>query len=353
MSALTTLKHGGDLHNAIAMYGGSLSDWIDLSTGISPWVYPIPPLAANIWQRLPYMNASLRQAALSYYGGAEAQLCLTPGSQLAIRLIPMLIKQPGCVAVPDIGYQEHAHSWRSAGHKLVVYDDQRALLKLAESGGVDHVVIINPNNPTGEQFSPTVLVSIASKLSGILVVDEAFVDLDNCLSLLNNPLPPSVIVLRSLGKFFGLAGARIGFTFSKHPVIHRLEQTLQPWSISGPTLRVAEQALRDVDWQALQKQRIRQQASTIDQFMIDYTLQFEDIYHTSTGLFTTLFGKRRTIQTLHTKLAEQHIWSRLGVYESNVKHTDGKEQPHNWLRLSLPGDKLDKLLGVLGNTTTV
>ena len=62
------LEHGGRLRVAARRFGIPLSDWVDLSTGINPQPYPVPPLAPEVWLRLPETDDGLEAAAARYYG---------------------------------------------------------------------------------------------------------------------------------------------------------------------------------------------------------------------------------------------------------------------------------------------
>jgi len=112
------------------------------------------------------------------------------------------------------------------------------------------------NNPTGEVTPLHKLWAWHSELAargGWLIVDEAFMDAtptDSLLSTLprfaQKALPPGLIVLRGLGKFFGLAGARVGFVGASPSFLEDLEDALGPWTISAPSRWLAIQALRDI-----------------------------------------------------------------------------------------------------------
>lgn len=233
------LEHGGKLREAATRWKIPLADWLDLSTGISPQPYPLPAPPAEVWQRLPEEEDGLEAAARDYYG--TARLLALPGSQAAIQWLPRLI-EPGRVAMPEPLYNEHPAAWRAAGHALVEWN--------APS---DYAVLCNPNNPTGARHTRAELLERARGLR-LLVIDEAFIDAEPTESLIGNA--ENVIVLRSLGKFFGLAGARVGFAFGAAELLDRLADALGPWSISHPARWAARQALADRAWQAAQRERL-------------------------------------------------------------------------------------------------
>lgn len=240
------LEHGGALRAAAAHYRIPLGDWLDVSTGINPQSWPVPPIPATLWQRLPEIEDGLEGAAAAYYG--TTQLLPVAGSQAAIQALPLL-REPGPVGVLHPGYAEHAHAWRRAGHQveaLAVEALDRAADRLAA------LVLIHPSNPTGLRFDPATLLDWRARLAahgGWLVVDEAFMDVTPEDSLAGRIGLPGLIVLRSLGKFFGLAGARVGFALAEPALLERLQEALGPWTVGSPARWVAMQALQDRAWQ--------------------------------------------------------------------------------------------------------
>ncbi len=240
------LEHGGALRRAVAHYGIPLPEWLDLSTGINPSPYAPPPLPPDAWARLPEEQDGLEGAASAYYGTSD--LLPVAGSQAAILALPRL--RPPCrVAVLDPGYAEHAQAWRGAGHAVVPAPADRVEAMI---GSVDVLVLANPNNPTGEIFPHEALKSWHQHLArrgGWLVVDEAFIEAAAAESLAQGAMPEGLIVLRSLGKFFGLPGARVGFVLAHAPLRAALRDMLGPWTLSGPARFAAQAALRDQSWQ--------------------------------------------------------------------------------------------------------
>jgi len=256
---MSALFHGGDVHAASTIYGRDPSDWIDLSTGINQHSYPVPAIAAAAWHQLPYLNPALQAAAKGYYG--DFPWLASSGSQSVIQLLPSLLQQlgnKGPAWLPDVGYQEHAHAWSKQGdtHTYSGLDSALAVEQIdaaLQDKTIGHLLIINPNNPTGQKFTAKTLLSWATKLqanNGFLVVDEAFIDTTPDDSLLSHFLPDNLVILRSVGKFFGLAGMRLGFTFAAQRVLDGLAKELGPWAVNGPAQTVAVAALSDGAWQA-------------------------------------------------------------------------------------------------------
>ena len=247
------LEHGGGLRAAAVRYGISLSDWLDLSTGINPQGWPVPAVPATVWQRLPEAEDGLETAAAAYY--SVESLLPVAGSQAAIQALPWL-REPGRVGVLSPSYAEHAHAWRRAGHRVEWWPAESLDAAIER---LNALVLVHPNNPTGVRFPPALLLDWRARLAdrgGWLVVDEAFMDATPAESLASHAGLPGLIVLRSLGKFFGLAGARVGFVLAEPALLEHLHEPLGPWTVAGPSRWVAARALSDRDWQAEMRSRL-------------------------------------------------------------------------------------------------
>ncbi|HEX7324194.1 MAG TPA: threonine-phosphate decarboxylase CobD [Rhodanobacteraceae bacterium] len=246
------LEHGGRLRQAAKAYGIPLTGWLDLSTGVSPFAYPLPEVPARVWQRLPEDDDGLAAAAEAYY---RVPVLPVAGSQAAIQALPHL-RDRSRVGVIEPGYAEHAQAWERAGHAVQRLSPD-AVLKAVS--GVDVLVVIHPNNPTGTRFDRTELLAAAAALSahgGWLVVDEAFMDATPGNSLCAGGPRDGLVVLRSAGKFFGLPSARAGFVCATSSLLNALREWLGPWSLAGPTRYVISVALADRRWQAQQRVRL-------------------------------------------------------------------------------------------------
>lgn len=328
-SKTATVKHGGNIEDAVKRYGSPRDQWLDLSTGISPWSYPVENLPKQVWNQLPPPNTELIAAAAKYYGVRTEHVTAIPGSQIAIRLIPQLFK-PAKVAIPSLGYQEHIASWRMANHQITTYHNTNELLELVLNKHVEHVVIINPNNPSGEMLTIQTIEKIASQLTGSLIIDEAFIDtydMTTGVHSATSDIHKNMIVLRSVGKFFGLAGIRLGFAIGFHQKLSLLNALLEPWSLSHVSQYIGTQALQDTQWQQQQAARISQQQSTFQSilkpFLNLYLTQYE---LKNAALFNTVLAPKEELLELHHKLATQSIWTRLG----------NQGDDPSWLRFGLP-----------------
>jgi cobalamin biosynthesis protein CobC len=247
------LEHGGRLQRAAREYGIPLERWLDLSSGVSPFGWSVPAIPPSAWLRLPEDDDGLIDVARAYY---EAPHVLpVAGSQAAIQVLPLL-RSRSRIGIIAPGYAEHAHAWRQAGHEVSCQPVDTLLANIAQW---DVMVLIHPNNPGGERFQVDDLLRMHAELAargGWLLIDEAFMDVTPQHSLSRFTDRDGLIVLRSVGKFFGLAGARAGFVCAAPRLLDALQEKLGPWTLSGPTRYVLQQALADRAWHAAARVRL-------------------------------------------------------------------------------------------------
>lgn len=292
-------EHGGQVLDASRMFGIPVADWLDLSTGIAPWVYPVPDLPAAVWQRLPEDDDGLIGAACEYYQAMH--LLPVPGSQAAIMALPRLFSSRR-VAVLSPGYGEYPAAWQVAGHVVNLVSSERVL---SADNEADVVMLANPNNPDGMVFQKSRLLGMAQRLWATrrwLIIDEAFADADDQQSLAKlagSPKAPNVIVLRSLGKFFGLAGARVGFCIARPDMLVRLQRQIGPWSVSHPARAVARVALADAAWHHIQKRALHEASSRLAAMLLAHgmtphggTALFQYVRHSQASSFAEIFARQ-------------------------------------------------------------
>lgn len=258
------MDHGGSLGRARALFPDAPEPFVDLSTGINPHSYPLFALAATTLTRLPEAGRlhDLKVAAANAYGAQDtANIAAAPGTQV---LLPMVcsLAPPGRARVLGPTYAEHARAAAIAGHEVVEGASFEAL------EGADLAIVVNPNNPDGRVMPRSRLLDLAGRLrarGGLLVVDEAFMDVDpGAESLAGDVGQGGIVVLRSFGKFFGLAGVRLGFALADAATADRLEARFGPWAVSGPALEYGVAALSDVQWQEAMRRRLADEAGKLD-----------------------------------------------------------------------------------------
>lgn len=315
--------HGGRLNEAIQRYGIAREQWLDLSTGINPNGWPVPALPPEVFSRLPEEDDGLQAVAADYYGSPN--LLLVPGSQMAIQALPELRHElfgPARVGVLSPAYAEHAFRWQQAGHQVLPLAEAQIEAVLSE---LDVLVLINPCNPSGVTFDRKCLLRWHAALAargGWLLVDEAFVDATPELSLITDSMPEGLIVLRSLGKFFGLAGIRVGAVCARHTVLEYLSRYMGPWAISHPARVIARQALSDRCWQQCMRERLALQGSRLHTLLKEC---FGGQVH-GTALFAGLVTEQAEVI--------EHACARRGILIRRF------EQPAA-LRFGLPGNEAE------------
>src|SRR5580698_6179171 len=257
------LLHGGDLSAARLKFPDAAEPFIDLSTGINPAPYPVPQLADEVFARLPDATAlgHLVAAAAKFYDApSSVHVVAAPGTQILLPLVAGLVR-PGRAVVLSPTYNEHARCAALAGHRVAETADVAAL------GDADLAIVTNPNNPDGRIIERDVLLALAARLrlrGGILVVDEAFMDVAPSSASLAGDALRNIVVLRSFGKFFGLAGLRLGFALLDPQLASRLSALLGPWPVTGPALAIGSTALTDTLWIERTRRDLARAAARLD-----------------------------------------------------------------------------------------
>ncbi|MGF6316405.1 threonine-phosphate decarboxylase CobD [Pseudomonas frederiksbergensis] len=317
------LEHGGRLRKAALEYGIAEADWLDLSSGLAPWPFPVPDIPLRAWARLPETDDGLEQAACDYYGAA--QVLPVAGSQMAIQLLPRL-RRAGKVGVLSPCYAEHAQAWRRNGYivREVLESEVDFFLD-----SLDVLVVVNPNNPTGLSLTPARLLDWHSRLAqrgGWLVVDEAFMDNTPHLSLAPFANQIGLIVLRSFGKFFGLAGVRLGFVLAERKLLKLLAEQVGPWAVSGPTRVLGQACLTDTDGHTRQRIRTDEAGERLALLLEQYGLKPQG----GCALFQWLIIE--CAEALHEFMARRGILLRLFTHNSSLRFGLPADEA-DWLRL--------------------
>lgn len=314
--------HGGDLGDAQALLGkhsGTEQAWIDLSTGINPNPYPLAALDPEAWARLPARRdlENLIAAAARYYQVPPgAEIVAAPGSEALIHLLPAVLPAGRGVAIIGPTYGEHARAWARCGGKVRVVEEPAQAAQTA-----DIAVLVNPNNPDGRLVSLETVTAMSDALSerrGLLVVDEAFADALPGISAVSLAASNNVVVLRSFGKFFGLAGLRLGFAVAPPVLAEKLRSRLGPWPVSGPAIAIAKLALADRKWKKASLERLGRDAAALDRLLTKAGFEIVG----GTPLFR-----------LATHEAAEAIFFRL--LRARIYVRCFGERP-NWLRFGLP-----------------
>lgn len=293
--------HGGGLDAAIASYGGTRDSWLDLSTGINPMPYPMPALPSDAWTALPDKAAFARlyDLARQFWKIPDgAAIVGATGASAIIAALPRVLPN-STVNIPGPTYNEHGASFLAAGWSLG-QDPSHAM------------VAVHPNNPDGHRWSA------ADLNADFTIIDESFCDVTPEASLIQLANRPGAVVLKSFGKFWGLAGLRLGFAIGDPEIITKLTDLLGPWQISGPALAIGAEALTDPQWADETRNRLASDAARLDTLL---TGKGADLVG-GTSLFRLY--KVQNAQAAQDQLAQHHVWSRVFPYAPD------------WLRLGLP-----------------
>ena len=290
--------HGGGLDAAVAAYGGTRADWVDLSTGINPVPYPLGDISAEAWTALPDKGAMdrLLTAARAFWNVPDhAGIVVANGASALISRMPLLT-DAGQIDIPAPTYNEHAAAFVAAGRVVTPNAAAR--------------VLVHPNNPDGRIWT-------AQDLTGFTVVDESFCDVMPTQSLVAQA-GRDTLILKSFGKFWGLAGLRLGAMIAAPEVCERMAEYLGPWAVSGPALEIGARALADHDWANETRARLGADANRLDRLM---TAKGANVVG-GTSLFR-LYQVDDAAGWQH-RLAQGHVWSRIFPYSKT------------WIRLGLP-----------------
>jgi cobalamin biosynthetic protein CobC len=309
-------EHGGNLDLAQQRFGGRPEDWIDLSTGINRLPYPVGDVSARAWSTLPSRAEidALHQAARHAYR-TTAPIVATGGAQAVIQILPQLAPS-GRARILAPTYNEYAGVLSAAGWDVQEVAELDALAK------ADLAVVVNPNNPDGRCHPPKDLLALLPRV-GRLVIDESFADPVPQLSLALEANRQGLLILRSFGKFYGLAGLRLGFAIGNSPDIEKLAAMSGPWPVSGAAISIGCRALRDDAWAENTTARLARDCIRLD------TLAQLQGWRPVGG--TSLFRLYEIPDALaaQDKLARSQIWSRVFA------------QRPAWLRLGLPGSEAE------------
>jgi len=298
--------HGGGLDAARERWGGSRDSWLDLSTGINPVPYTMPHILMDDWARLPDKAAQngLLKAARSFWKVPDgAAILAAPGASALIARIPSLLDQ-GTVQIETPTYNEHAAAFTAQGWQL-------------GTEAPNAQVVVHPNNPTGR------LWSVDDLTAPFAVIDESFCDVTPDWSMIRLADQPGRIVLKSFGKFWGLAGVRLGFAIGVPELIARLADLTGPWAVSGPALTIGTSALLETGWALETRERLRKDSARLDQMM--------QMAGANLSGGTSLFRLYEVDDAAkwQNHLARSHIWTRIFPYSKTYLRL-GLPAPHRW-----------------------
>ncbi len=311
------LVHGGGVAAARRQFVDAPEPFIDLSTGINPFSYPLPQLPTELFTQLPDPEALVTLASIaaqSYGAPSPEHVVPAPGTQILLPLVAALIS-PARAAVVTPTYREHVRAAALARHRV------SEIANLESARDAQLVIVTNPNNPDGRLYDRGELIALARRLQargGLLVVDEAFMDVaPPDTSLAAEVGRNAVVVLRSFGKFFGLGGVRLGFALAQPHLAARLSAKLGPWAVSGPALAIGAAALADRTWVEQARRQVAAAACRLKAILAQAGLEIVG----GTALFllvrtpaaSDLFRHLGRAGILVRSFAEHPSWLRFGL----------------------------------------
>jgi cobalamin biosynthetic protein CobC len=277
----------------------------------------------------PAATQRLAHVAAEAYGArSPSHVVPASGTQILMTQLAGLMK-PGRVAILGPTYAEHARAAKLADHTVI------EVTRTEDLTGADLAVVVNPNNPDGRIVSREALLRLADAMrtnNGMLVVDEAFMDVGpDETSLAGDVGCGNVVVLRSFGKFFGLAGLRLGFAIADASITARLAAALGPWPVSGAAIAIGEAAMSDRTWIAASRASLAAEIVRLEKLL-------------SSGGLSIVGG------TSLFRLVRMHDASRLFEHlgQQGILVRRFPEHPR-WLRFGLPSneDQWDRLRDAL------
>lgn len=325
--------HGGRLCVARALFPNVPQPWIDLSTGINPGPYPAPRASTRERNRLPEPTelAKLEAVAATAFNVEDpARIVATGGTESALRLLPYLLKVSAAV-IAGPTYSSHFDAWHRAGIATQVIADSE--LSAQASANVA-MTVVNPNNPDGRMLERHQLQALHDSLharGGLLIVDEAFGDLDpqrNVADLAGTERAPGLVVLRSFGKFYGLAGVRLGFVVTSTVIAARLRHMLGDWPVSADALRAGLAAYADPAWAERTRQRLGRAARRLDEILIDAGMTIVG----GTSLYR--LARASDARTRFTQLLSHGILARPFEHDSSLLRFGLPFASNDWRRLA-------------------
>lgn len=314
--------HGGRLEQAKAHFGTADGPWLDLSTGINPHCWLGVAAMPIDWRSLPDVQALaiLEATAAHHFGVDPAHICAVPGTEIGLRMLGDCLPGPAVHVVP---------SYRT--HKEMVPDSRPIAASDATTISGSTIILANPNNPDGRAVPARQMADALRRIaatSGWLVIDEAFADATPQISLASEIRDDQpLVIFRSFGKFFGLAGVRLGFVLGPRPVIARFRTKLGSWPLSAAAIAIGTAAYRDESWIEGMRKALPIHASALDQMLT---------HHGFKVIGTCPLFRLIEVQDAHKvfeRLARRAILTRPFDLDPN------------WLRIGLPDS--DEALGRL------
>ena len=300
--------HGGGIDAAIAQYGGTRNTWVDLSTGINPVPYPLPDFAKFHWTQLPDQAAfdAFEIVARKFWNIPEnAAIIPASGASAIIAMLPSILEGSSAV-IPEPTYNEHRAAYLAHGWQI------------SKTGDVK--TIVHPNNPDGHLYAQEDLTAQTC------VIDESFCDICPEFSMASHATDRGHIVIKSFGKFWGLAGMRLGAAIVPERMASTIRERIGPWAVSGPALHTGTLALQDNQWINETRKRLKADAKKLDDIMFEKGVKSIG----GTSLFRLYHVQ--SARACYERFAENQILTRVFPYSEHFLRL-GIPAPDQWQRV--------------------
>lgn len=268
--------HGGNIIKICSTYGLRPEDILDFSANINPLGFPeviVGVINSNLQAILHYPDPDcieLKKALTKRHPFGEANIIIGNGSTELFYLIPRAFGvKKGFIFQPT--FTEFARALRSSGvtvDEIICDEDDMSNLHLIEYAKLfaaaaslkgprnrhnkfgSIIFLCNPNNPTGLLIKKWEILELANQLRDtLIVVDEAFMDFvptfEDYSVMTYAPEMENLIMVRSLTKFFGMPGIRLGFLVAHKDLVNMMVEYKEPWTVNSLAQMAGKAAISD------------------------------------------------------------------------------------------------------------
>jgi len=317
---------------------------IKLNTNENPYL-PSPHVMEalsriNIEQLRRYpdpLGTAFRQAAAEIHGVSfDNIMCCNGGDELLSIAFHAFCDESRPVAYPVPTYSLYPVLANLQNCKAleVPFDREFNLPAELTKTGAALTIVCNPNAPSGSFVSVGEMASLADELSGVLLIDEAYVDFadENCAGLVKDF--DNVIILRSMSKGYGLAGLRFGYAIAHADLISGLIKVKDSYNVDAVAIAVATAAIKDQEYFRQTTEKVKKARDLLTEQL--RALKFE--VPRSYSNFVLAETKRCPARVIYDKLVQRNIYIRyfdLPGLENKLRITVGTEQQNDKVILAL------------------
>ena len=292
------------------------ADIVKLNTNENP--YPPSPMVFKALseikpeqlRRYPDpMGTAFREAAAEVNGvSAENIMCCNGGDELLSIAVRAFCDSNRPLAYPVPTYSLYPVLAKLEDCKVIEiqFDGEFNLPAKLTSSGAALTIVCNPNAPSGSFINVSELASLADELTGVLLIDEAYVDFaeSNCVSLVKNF--DNVIILRSMSKGYSLAGLRFGYAIAQPALIAGLMKLKDSYNVDAIAIAAATAAIKDQEYFRQNVEKVKQERKKLTEQLRN--LGFDVPKSFSNFLFAR--SKSEDAKVVYDKLVQRSIYVR-------------------------------------------